>query len=268
MRATFDLPALPAQSNHVCLYATHLFSLGLQPSSIRNYLTAVAFAHKINGFKDPTDTFKVRKLLDAIKREANCSTFTRQPITKKVLSKLLQGIVKVEKSKYNKKLFKALFSFMYHAGLRVSEVAVSAQSNHTIQVEDVKKTAKAVSLRLRSFKHSKQCSANIRLRPTKNSTCPVRAYNKYMTLRGDSKGPLFRTKNKVGLSRDKIASVLKKTLTSLCLQPDHYNTHSFRIGKITDLAMSGSSFTTIKTVGRFHSHAYLRYIKPPVIKAS
>ena len=164
MRTTFDLPALPAQSNHVCLYATHLFSLGLQPSSIRNYLTAVAFAHKINGFKDPTDTFKVRKLLDAIKREANCSTFTRQPITKKVLSKLLQGIVKVEKSKYNKKNVKALFSFMYHAGLRVSEVAVSAQFNHTIQVEDVKKTAKAVSLRLRSFKHSKQRSANIRLR--------------------------------------------------------------------------------------------------------
>ena len=47
--------ALPAKSDDIYLYVTHLHSLHLKASTICNHLSAIAFAHKINYHQDPTE---------------------------------------------------------------------------------------------------------------------------------------------------------------------------------------------------------------------
>ena len=68
-----------------------------------------------------------------------------------------------------------------------------------------------------------------------------------------------------GISRDRVALTLKKCLELADIAPKKFNTHSFRIGRITDLALSGTSYSRIQTIGRFKSNAFQQYIKPSAI---
>ena len=269
MTTTLKRPALPAKSYDICLYVTHLHSLHLKASTIRNHLSAIAFAHKINDHQDPTENFKLRKLLDALKRIPSASLDNdRRPIRLKLLSKILKNVKWVVHSHYDRKLYQAVFCIMYHAGLRASEVAVSDQSQHTLQFANVSLDDNRLFLTLTSFKHSKQKNAKMVLLANKSRHCPVRAAKAYLRVRKPHGTHFFLTHKQKGISRQNIAKVLKKVLSHLSLNPNHYNTHSFRSGKITDLAMTGTSFPNLKSAGRFNSDAYMQYIKPSHITMS
>jgi hypothetical protein len=49
------------------------------------------------------------------------------------------------------------------------------------------------------------------------------------------------------------------------LDPDLYNTHSFRFGRATDMATQGYTDIQIRMAGRWSSAAYKKYIKPHII---
>ena len=57
----------------------------------------------------------------------------------------------------------------------------------------------------------------------------------------------------------------KSLLEKANFNPAHFNTHSFRIGKASDMAKAGASKTQIALAGRWRSNAYLKYIKPKYI---
>ena len=59
-----------------------------------------------------------------------------------------------------------------------------------------------------------------------------------------------------------VTTVLKSQLTHLNYDATLYNTHSFRIGRASDMATEGYSENQIAMVGRWNSDAYKRYIKP------
>ena len=59
--------------------------------------------------------------------------------------------------------------------------------------------------------------------------------------------------------------MLKQQLSELHYNPDHYNSHSFRIGKATTMAEEGYSDIQIANLGRWKSNAYKSYIKPQII---
>jgi len=48
--------------------------------------------------------------------------------------------------------------------------------------------------------------------------------------------------------------------------PKSFNTHSFRIGRATDMALEGCSDQQIKLAGRWKSYAFKDYIKPYLIR--
>ena len=54
-----------------------------------------------------------------------------------------------------------------------------------------------------------------------------------------------------------------RILEKLSLKVHHYNTHSFRIGAATSAKQAGISDVHIKTLGRWQSDAYQRYIRTP-----
>ena len=178
---------------------------------------------------------------------------TTNIIEKNYLSERLK---KVTHTEYDRRLFNAIFIIMYHACLRVSEVAQSSNSKHTVSVKQMFIRDGKLVLCLKSYKHSNQRTSKIILPACKGCICPVRAYKEYKKLRKRIPGPFFLKENGKAVSRNVIAKMLKKVIEALSLNPKHFNTHSFRIGKITDLATTGSSSNKIKSAGRFHSNAY------------
>ena len=255
MRKTLKSSPLPATSYHVSLFITHLHLKKLKCSSIRSYLSAIAFTHKLHGHIDPTDCFRIKKLLLALKKKTN-RTGGRRAITKALLHKIISALPTLNISRYYQKLFKCLFLIMYFACLRISEVATVRHSSHTVQSKNVRMINGMLCIRLDSYKHSNQQSSKILLQPTFDKLCPSRR---------NHSGPLFITRRGKGISRDRVALTLKKCLELADIASKKFNTHSFRIGRITDLALSGTSYSRIQTIGRFKSNAFQQYIKPSAI---
>ena len=154
---------------------------------------------------------------------------------------------------------------MYYACLCISEVAIAKHSRHTLNVGDVPLANGKLWIHLKSYKHSNPFSTKIHMKPVPHKYCPVNAFCKYIKVHGQRAGPFFATRYCKGISRDKVAKTLQLCLENCRLYSKSYNTHSFRIGRITVLAQAGTPYSKIQTIGRFKSTAYLKYIKPTII---
>ena len=262
--STLKTIALPASSYDVGLYIVYLHSMGLKANSIRSYLSAISFVHKLNDHLDPIDKFRIKKLLDVLKNMDGPKK-KRAAITISLLQKIVDAIDFVAPNKFDKKLFKSAFLLMYHVCLRISEIAVSKQSSHTLHLNNFISRKDELQICMNSFKHSHNRSYNIKIKATKDKYSPLVAYNNYKILGGSFPGPFYLKKNGKPLRRTQIAAVLGKALASLSMKEKNYNTHSFRIGKITDLAALGASDNQLRQTGRFHSNTFMKYIKPNTV---
>ena len=81
----------------------------------------------------------------------------------------------------------------------------------------------------------------------------------YLAVRDFDHGPSFRSEDRQPLTRTKLVSFLKATLTAAGIDPTHYSGHSFRIGAATTAAANGISDFTVQTLGRWTNDSYLRY---------
>ena len=98
---------------------------------------------------------------------------------------------------------------------------------------------------------------------TNNELCPVAGMLAYLAVRGFDCGPLFWSEDGQPLTRAKLVSLLKATLTAAGIDPTHYSGHSFRIGATTTAAANGISDSMVQTLGRWTSDSYLRCIRMP-----
>lgn len=172
---------------------------------------------------------------------------------------------------YETRLFTSLFLLAYYFCLRSGEIVHSHSSNHTLQLQDLSINHSpphlALNILFKSYKHSLE-PVSITYQPNSNDKyCPILALLKYISLRGNQAGPLY-INNRRPLTRHAFSSILKLTISSLGISPIRYNTHSFRIGRATDLASIGASTHFIKAAGRWHSNAYMKYIRPSKILAN
>ena len=220
--------------------------------------------HEIAGLQNPTQSFTVKKLMVAYQKTDSAPPI-RKPITINILNQLIPELDYIQ-NPYLSKLYTSVFTIMYHGALRVSEVATTPRSRHTLTLGQVTlcntKSSTVLKIKFKSFKHSRGHIPTFLIHPSKDSTCAVSAFKKFQILRGHKPGPLFSFQDGSALKSTDITVVLKRFLGHLGYDPSHYNTHSFRIGKITDLDASGSPHTTIRQIGRWNSNAYLKYIKP------
>jgi hypothetical protein len=105
--------------------------------------------------------------------------------------------------------------------------------------------------------------SNIIVGRTESPLCPVSAILEFIKIRGDRTGPFFIDSSQKALSKQKFVSQIREILNSLGLQQDQYAGHSFRIGAATTAAAAGVEDSTIQTLGRWHSAAFLQYIRTP-----
>ena len=93
--------------------------------------------------------------------------------------------------------------------------------------------------------------------------CPIGATLHYLSIRGTGNGPLFKFEDGSFLYRDRFVAEVRKLLRSAGIEASQYSGHSFRIGAATTAALAGVEDHTIQTMGRWHSSAYLLYIRLP-----
>ena len=260
---------LPVKSDHIALYLGHLTSTGLKATTIRTHLSAIAWNHKILGYDDPTRSFLLRRVMIGIGRGATSPTNRVRPVTWPVLTLLVGIIPQVVNSSYEHLLFKCCFLLAYHAALRASELCHSGSIKHAIKLENVtlcfgdEITAR---IKLESHKHSKASAFFILSPSDQDFLCPVKALREYLKVRPRVPGILFVTQSGAVLRREVLAKILKCCANVGGLDGKQCNTHSFRAGRATDLAVAGTPEAIIKETGRWASNAFTDYIRFPLFR--
>ena len=97
----------------------------------------------------------------------------------------------------------------------------------------------------------------------RSDICPVQSLLDYFSRRALSDGPLFRTYDGHAVSRKLFTDYLALIFRVCGLDPTKYKEHSFRIGAATFAAECGFSDAQIRSMGRWKSDAYRKYIRGP-----
>ena len=257
--------SFPASPHSVALFIIHLSQRKLAIRTIRTYTSAISYVHKLNNQIDPTNSFLVSKAILGLQNQNQQSQRPPlQPITRPILYKLIDCIPACAQSLYYVKMWTALFQLCFHACLRVGEAVQSSSTQHTLQLHQLLVSPTQVTIAFSSYKHSNQATPSIVIQSHPQgpaSRCPVLALTQYLDLRSKESGPLFVDPLGVPLHRSAFCSFLKQVLTAAGLDHNVYNTHSFRIGRATQLAQDNHSSETIRSAGRWKSSAYIGYIR-------
>ena len=253
--------SLPANPGQVVLFIAELYKSGLSASTIVSKMSAITYFHKINSFPDPMSHFFVQKALAGAKKLAGTSD-VRLPITLHMLKNLLDNAHRVVKSEYFAKMFRSMMSLCFFALLRPGEVTASP---HNLLFENVHVTQQQVTITFMSFKHHQGQPVSLVIPSQQQDPCPVKLLLDYLSVRGNKCGPLFCQHKQRPVSYAQFHDWFHELLKYLSITRV-YGLHSFRIGSATLLAMNNTSSVLIQQMGRWHSNAYARYIRIPVIK--
>lgn len=254
----------PANEQHIVLFIAYSFEIGRAASTIATYIAAINYFHKLHGWFDFQKSFIIQKMLEGFRR-GRPSKDNRAPLTKNILREVCSVLTEVCYTQYEASLFHTIFTLAYFGLFRVGElVSSNSTSNPTLLTDDCKINLKSISITLKTHKTSQKTTPLTLKLPAEaeKTICPVLAMREYCKTRALSKGPLFCHNNGRAVTRQQVASVLSKCIQKTAYARGHYRTHSFRIGRATDLASLGMSNEQIMQLGRWRSNCYKRYIRP------
>lgn len=247
----------------VALYISFLVSQPSpsSPATIASTLSALSYQFKLEGGVDPCNSFVIKKIVAGLTK-SKPSSDVRVPITPAMLIYLIDAARLVALSPYQQALFPAVFSLMFHGFLRIGEVT---DSSHNIQFHNVTVQKSSLSITFISFKHSHGHPITISVSATGSPSCPVLLTTRYLLLRGSKPGPFFSTYSGSPLAQPFLRSFLRSSLARAGLSPLHITPHSFRIGAATYAAGAGASSEQLRSMGRWSSSAFQKYIRIPAI---
>ena len=241
----------------------HLANNGLSHSTIRTYISAISFVHKMHHSTDPTSAFIVAKTLQGIKNISAPPPDQRLPITINILHQLLQALPFALPDNHNHILWRSIFLLAYHACLRAGELTQSKNLDNVLQLHQISVTPLQLTIQFTAYKHSQGRTPTITIHAqSPNTPCPVTSIRQYLSIRGQHPGQLFLNPNFSPVTIQQFSSVLQTAATMSALPAHRYGTHSFRIGKATQMASDGHTDQAIQRAGRWKSSAYSKYIRP------
>ena len=263
---------LPVPIGILTQFVSYLFLNRKSVSSIRNYLSAIAFAHRARSLPDCIKSGTLNLLLTGIRKAMPPCTM-RHPINLDKVKMLILKIKSGEFSEFDKVLFKCILLVCYHGCFRIGELLDSdGTAEHTLKICNVFRIyldghLDAIKFKLHSHKFSGPFIPEIELeRRLDPNICPVRAVMEYRNLRSHKGHYLFAHENGKVVTRRYFAKLLVFALKACGLDHSKYSTHSIRVGAATDMANRGLSVTQIKMRGRWHTYAFIRYLRQEVIR--
>lgn len=137
-------------------------------------------------------------------------------------------------------------------------------ANHCLKLSSIDETREGFVISFNSFKHSTPGVVEKILvqKQHKHGFCPVTQLRHYLAIRGNNEGYLFIYKNGSPVSRSHFSDALNGALSFTGLSAQRYKGHSFRIGAATWAMQIGKTDSQIRVMGRWHSNAFLKYIRP------
>ena len=187
-----------------------------------------------------------------------------------LLVRIINVLIHVVDQPYLLSLYAALFTVAYHGSLRIGELSLSVEEAHVAKLDELLmarvRDLDYFLLRLTSFKHSNGRTPVLKLAARPSPVCPVYWLTHFLSFRGPSGNTLFQLPYGKTVTQDQVMHVLRQALQFLGLNPDEYGTHSFRIGRCTDLTMAGYTDAQLRQIGRWRSDAFCLYIRPDIIE--
>ena len=271
-----------------CLYCTYLIcEKHLQSSTVRSYVSAIKCVLTTDGYMWDDNKVLLNTLTKSCKIK-NDIVKTRLPIQKGLLDLILFNIRKrYETQPYLEAMYTTGFLLFYHGLMRVGELAESPHSVKAINIHESKKLNKILLILYSSKTHGKDSlpqqikilgKMTLEITDEHNDTttvsirknflgkfCPVEWTRKYISMRQpimqeDEQFLIFRDGSNVKPvhMRQILRNILKDDLG---LDSNLYDTHSFRIGRATDLFKLGTDIEQIKQLGRWKSNAVYKYLR-------
>jgi hypothetical protein len=272
-RTSFHQPMpFPLSSRDISLFISYLDLLHYARSSIRTYVSALSFSHKMSHLPDPSATFLIKKLLD------NAGSRGQSPLPKLPISlTLLHRLLDTLSTLFNPTkaiLWQAIFLLAFYLCARMGELTLS-QGNleHIIKADQVllvKQGTQVIGLKVefRSYKHSRaQPPSSRSLSSTGSKWCPVQALMAYLARRPLSRhqvdrAPLFLWPDRSPVRISEVNKTLRSCLLHLGEDASRFSSHGFRVGGTTEAAVRGASDSQLRLLGRWKSNAFLSYIRP------
>ncbi|MCP3932784.1 MAG: hypothetical protein GY705_27240, partial [Bacteroidetes bacterium] len=237
-----------------------LYKKGQAPTTIRNKLSAISFWHQLNGKNDPCATFEVRRTLLGMKKKKPLKQ-ERPALTKIALNTMIKKASVVGWSFYETSLIRAMILCSFHGFLRPGEMVNSVNA---LKLSNLKICEDYMIFSFRKYKHSKGLPAKIKIKRREHSSCPVKALENYLLLRGPHEGNIFCLPSGKPVSYTWYRKNFN-TLVVFCRLNGNLQPHSVRIGAATYAADRGVAEERIRRMGRWASSAYRVYIKTPVL---
>lgn len=248
---------LPISETILLRFMAHLYDEGYAASTINSAMSALTHFHVKHNLSDPR-TKKVQQALLGIKNLRPVSE-GYDPFSLNDLNKMIGAAQGVFQSKYTVILFQAMASLAFYALLRVGEFT---HSQHNLRRENITLHDSYVAIRFQSFKHSGGIGVTQSVSTKQHEKfCPVKLLGKYLEVRGDKSGFLFVDQDGKAPSRKQFLAWMREVMVYCDLDIVKYNTHSFRAGMATHMALQGFSAEQIKLAGRWSSDAYRKYIR-------
>lgn len=226
------------------------------------------------GLPDPRDASSLpilRRVQAVIKRarlENNTPPKVRLPITAPVLEQIRSALNK--SSHPQKVLLWAVACVVFFGFFRLGELLQETERAYSPSTSlswgdiavDNQEEPTMVRIHVKRLKCDQFVSgADVILGRTFTPLCPVAAILNFTALRRAGPGPFFQDTEGQTLTKPHFVSEIRKVLASLGLPQHQYAGHSFHIGAATSAALVGVEDLTIQTLGRWHSAAFLQYIR-------
>ena len=244
----------------------------MHSSTIHVYLSGINFFTKLlTGSEHPYRQHPhVCLLLKGIKRLKPLRPLIRQPLTADILT----ACIRILRSNYSDPLtnstLESLFLLAFFGFLRCSEFTSSnSQFNPSLHPCLSDLTIQDQFTLIFNLKRSKTDqlghSTPIRIFKLNSPISPYEPLVHHLSIRRSQNAapsdPLFTTESGSVVTRSWFHNHLRSVLTQAGYDAKTFSGHSFRIGAATTASRKGVPDSTIQTLGRWTSQAYLTYIR-------
>jgi hypothetical protein len=260
------------------LFVSHCFTvLGLRYTTVKTYIAGIRYTYLEAGVHSVFDNAssgslnRLHLILKGYKKLDTSEAIKRLPITFPILSSIVKKLREGVFGPYNDAVLECMCTVAFFAFLRCSEFTCNTgrQSDLSLCIGDIiVQSNDKVIIHLKvsktdPFRHG----VSIPLFATHQNVCPVVILRQILKLRWACKAiasdPLFVDYNGKPITRHMFVRDLKVLLERIGLNSQDYNSHSFRIGAATSASSAGLGEHLIRTLGRWSSDCYMRYIRTP-----
>ena len=266
----------PVTEHLLCCFAAFLADQGLAPQTGKSYLSAVRSMQISLGLPDPREhsSLPILKRVQAGICRAKLLRGTppriRLPITTPVLSQIRR--ILDTSSNPRRVVLWAIACTAFFGFFRLGELLMDVKDAFNPAVNlawgdvavDNNENPQMIRIHLKKSKCDQfGAGSDTIVGRTGSTLCPVAAILSFIAFRGDSPGPFFIDSDKRAFTKSQFISEIRSILNMVGLPQHHYAGHSFRIGAATSAALAGVEDSTIQALGRWHSAAFLQYIRMP-----